>query len=316
MLKIPVVDLKFGVGSSQGKKEDYETLSKEIEEALSGVGFVYLVNHGIPNDKIEQAFAASKTFFELPQELKVKYRKDASKGFHGYVEPGQELLNENSTFEIRETFDIPAIRVDSFPEEVPDFKVTLLELKQACHPLIDLLNRILARSLKLEDGDYFYSNSKWMRDDSVRSMSSLRSLYYPPIRDDSTVLPGTVRCAEHTDYGTLTLLFQDSIGGLQVKTTDDKWIAATPIPGSILVNTGDLLEFWSSGYFPATKHRVLIPEIELKKRIARQSIVYFVHPDDDTIVAPLKNGTFDDKKYQEISAGKHALMKLNATYQY
>lgn len=55
-----------------------------------------------------------------------------------------------------------------------------------------------------------------MTEESVRSLSAFRTLHYPKI-EDGTVEPGTVRCAEHTDYGTLTLLFQDEIGGLEVR---------------------------------------------------------------------------------------------------
>ena len=89
------------------------------------------------------------------------------------------------------------------------------------------------------------------------------------------------RCGEHSDYGTLTLLYQDELGGLEVKGVEGGWIQADPLPGCLLVNVGDLLEVVSGGRYPATRHRVRVPEQELRRRTSRQSIVFFVHPDDE-----------------------------------
>ena len=89
------------------------------------------------------------------------------------------------------------------------------------------------------------------------------------------------RCGEHSDYGTLTLLYQDELGGLEVKGVEGGWIQADPLPGCLLVNVGDLLEAVSGGRYPATRHRVRVPEQELRRRTSRQSIVFFVHPDDE-----------------------------------
>lgn len=124
-------------------------------------------------------------------------------------------LSPDSVHEVRETFDTRGDS-DKYPEEVPEFKTTLLALRESCHPLIHFLNRILAKALKLDNLNYFCENSKWMKDENHPTMSAFRALYYPAIPDASKIQPGTVRCAEHTDYGTLTLLFQDQIGGLEV----------------------------------------------------------------------------------------------------
>lgn len=125
-----------------------------------------------------------------------------------------------------------------------------------------------------------------------------------------------VRCGEHSDYGTLTFLFQDSMGGLEVRAVDNSWIKADPRPDTILINVGDLLEIFTNGQFPATLHRVVIPHEEVKRRQGRQSIVFFLHPESDTLVEPLINLEKTNKKYLPITALDHVNKRFAATYQY
>ena len=89
------------------------------------------------------------------------------------------------------------------------------------------------------------------------------------------------------DYGLITLLYQDEIGGLEVKGVSNTWTPANPIQDAILINAGDMLEMFTNGRLPATLHRVIIPEEEIKKKTTRQSIVFFVHPEHETMISPL-----------------------------
>ena len=106
--------------------------------------------------------------------------------------------------------------------------------------------------------------------------------------------------------------------GLEVRAIDNSWIKATPIPGTILINVGDLLEIYSNGLFPATLHRVVIPDEELLQRKARQSIVFFLHPESSTLVRPLisKVAKSNGQNYQAITALDHVNKRFAATYQY
>ncbi|XP_046543310.1 2-oxoglutarate-dependent dioxygenase htyE-like [Haliotis rubra] len=115
--------------------------------------------------------------------------------------------------------------------------------------------------------------------------TSIRSNYYPPLT--GPVKPGQVRFGQHSDFGTMTLLFQDGIGGLEMMKTDDVYVPAKPIPGAIVVIIGDLMQRWTADQLKATKHRILVPESEVKKRQYRQSFGFFVNPDDDTIIKSL-----------------------------
>ena len=134
----------------------------------------------------------------------------------------------------------------------------------------------------------------------------------------------------------ITLLYQDEIGGLEVKGVDNTWTPAKPIKDSVLINAGDMLEMFTNGRLPATLHRVIIPEEEIKQRSIRQSIVFFVHPDHETMISPLPifmqehdNETEIIKKdraasktkefthgYQPISALEHVNRRFESTYQY
>jgi isopenicillin N synthase-like dioxygenase len=89
------------------------------------------------------------------------------------------------------------------------------------------------------------------------------------------------------------------------------WLPADPIPDTLLVNVGDLLEGLSGGRFPATRHRVLVPTEEFRRRAPRQSIAFFVHPDDSVECGPLAG---PDPRYPPVTARGHLEARFKATY--
>lgn len=141
---------------------------------------------------------------------------------------------------------------------------------------------------------------------------------------------------------------------IQVKDVNGKWIPGTPIPNTIMVNTGDLLQFWTNGFYPATVnhamsifqeiftnkyfllhshflcssllnqlHRVVIPEKEIQKRVPRYSFAYFFAPDDDTVITTLNSPyivlKLDNEKNQEkshITAYEHIISRSKSAFQY
>ena len=139
------------------------------------------------------------------------------------------------------------------------------------------------------------------------------------------------------DYGLITLLYQDEMGGLEVRGVNNTWVAANPIKDSILINAGDFLEVYTNGRLPATVHRVVVPKEEIRRKTSRQSIVFFVHPDHETTISPLpmflganndknvaiveKRGIFTSTKeftkgYQPVNSLEHLNRRLAATYQF
>ncbi|KAK2179126.1 hypothetical protein NP493_511g00014 [Ridgeia piscesae] len=152
--------------------------------------------------------------------------------------------------------------------------------------------------------------------------SGTRCLNYPAITSHAVRLlfkdikPNQIRCGEHSDYGSITLLFQDDVGGLQVaylfnlRTRDGQFVPATPKTGTIYVNVGLLLQRWTSDKLIATVHRVVIPEAPSDREKVRMSIAYFVQPDPDCLVQCLDGSD----KYEPITSLEFLKMKLKATY--
>lgn len=126
---------------------------------------------------------------------------------HSKLESDTKIVQE-----IRECYDIN-VHGDGF--EATKYQNSLQALMQECHPVLRELFRILARSLDLNDEDFFVNSVRCLNHPEVSSLTTLRSTYYPPIPDG--IPEGSTRCEEHADYGLLTLLFQDDIGGLEVR---------------------------------------------------------------------------------------------------
>jgi isopenicillin N synthase-like dioxygenase len=154
--------------------------------------------------------------------------------------------------------------------------------------------------------------------------NNLRLLHYPAVlKSVFKNNPDQVRAGAHSDYGSITLLFQDSVGGLEVQSPQGTWVRATPIPGSIVVNAGDLLNRWSNGTIKSTKHRVVQPPAkegdESDMYPERYSIAYFCNPNFDRVIEALP-GTFGEKArekekmWEPIKSGDYLVMRLAATY--
>lgn len=123
-------------------------------------------------------------------------------------------LHPDSSHELRESYDFVTNPQHFRKNDMPDFDSSNIELKNECKPLIKKILRVLAISLGLKDEDFFLKSSQNIDDPTVKSYSAFRTIYYPPVGDNVAV--NTVRCAEHSDYGILTVLFQDDAGGLEV----------------------------------------------------------------------------------------------------
>jgi isopenicillin N synthase-like dioxygenase len=148
----------------------------------------------------------------------------------------------------------------------------------------------------------------------------LRLLHYPAVsKSVFKSNPDQVRAGEHSDYGNITLLFQDNTGGLEVKSPKGTWVRATPIENTIVVNAADMLSRWSNDSIKSTKHRVIQPPAkegdESDTYPARYSMAYFCNPNFDTYIEALPS-TWETtgKKYPGITSGEYLVRRLAATY--
>ncbi|XP_077972281.1 uncharacterized protein LOC120339035 [Styela clava] len=141
-----------------------------------------------------------------------------------------------------------------------------------------------------DENSFGYIGINVERMNGKANFTTLRSLHYPPIPNNVALKPGQLRLGEHCDYGSFTLIFQDNVGGLQVESYDGKFMEAVLIPDTVLVNIGDILQFWTDGRLKSTKHRVMIPDIQSARNVDRKSLAYFVHPDHEVVLSGIEYG--------------------------
>ena len=189
-----------------------------------------------------------------------------------------------------------------WPADLPGFEPTMAGYFEAMRRLAERLMKGIALSLDLSE-DYFDTFKK----DPV---ATLRLLHYPPQRKDAA--PNEKGAGAHTDWGALTLLLQDEVGGLQVfdKNTDE-WIHADPVPGTFVVNLGDALAHWTNDMYKSTLHRV----VNASGR-ERYSVPYFYDGDADyeVVCIPkcLKPG--EEPKYEPITVEGHLMNMYRKSY--
>ncbi|XP_071151779.1 uncharacterized protein [Mytilus edulis] len=298
MSAIPVIDFqKYGLHIEKAEsvpREDLKELGDQMCQALKNIGFCYLKNHGVPDAQLKQVLEYSKQFFSQPLKEKEKCAKP-DEGYDGWIGLEKENLNlERPVGDYKETYNItPTCEI--WPTNMPEFETVLMDFLKKCIDLALRVFDVISVGLNLEDKIFFRNCHKLIGQRG--NVTALRSLFYPAIPMEKEIKEGQVRCGEHSDYGTLTLLFQDLVGGLEVKTRDGDYIQATPIPSTIVVNIGDMMQRWTADKLIATKHRVLIPNEESIKRQSRQSAALFVVPDSFSVITCLD----DSEKYSPIT---------------
>ncbi|KAG6880168.1 hypothetical protein C0992_004620 [Termitomyces sp. T32_za158] len=285
---IPVIDFtQFREAERQSERKH---VADKIVSAFKESGFIYLSGHGIPARRERVTQSAD------PIEIAALRAK---------------APDCKESMEIGRDWD--AEWKNQWPQEtdVPKFKKTMLDFYHTCHSLHVQVMGSIALGLDLEE-DFFDKKID-------EQCHNLRLLSYPPIKTNLLQNSGQARAGSHSDYGTLTLLFQDSVGGLEVQNPHTgSFVPAKPIPGTIVINVGDLLARWSNDVLRSTLHRVVAPpakQVKDDKAItpARQSIAFFCNPNFSTEVSRLPNcGRV--AKYPPVSAGEYIVGRLAVTY--
>jgi isopenicillin N synthase-like dioxygenase len=185
--------------------------------------------------------------------------------------------------------------------DVPGWRDTLLAYFDAVWRVGRRLHEGIARDLRLVPG-YF-------EDKLDAPMATLRLLHYPP--QPETAARGQIGAGEHTDYGDITLLLTDEVGGLEVKRRDGVWIAAPYVEGAFICNIGDCLMRWTNDEYVSTPHRVVN-----RGGRERYSIAFFLDPNPDAIVECLPTCVSPERpaKYPPISGAAYLRGRLDATY--
>ncbi|KAI0307091.1 Clavaminate synthase-like protein [Multifurca ochricompacta] len=326
--RIPLIDFsKYRYAASLSEKR------KTADEIVSGfkeVGFIYLEGHGIPSSTVDNVFKKSAEFFHLPSSVKDKLAWEDPRSNRGYVKIGRERVTQstdvaeiarlrNKAPDTKESMEIGRDWDETWKNrwplesDAPGFKQTMLSFFKTCHELHTIVMRSIAVGLDLDE--------MYFEDKINEQYHNLRLLSYPSIKTSFLQKEGQARAGAHSDYGTLTLLFQDGVGGLEVENPHTRHFQpAKPMPGTIVVNAGDLLARWSNDVLRSTLHRVVAPRRENSNTEgmtpARQSIAFFCNPNGGANISCLPNCHWpgNEAKYAPVTTEEYIVGRLSATY--
>jgi isopenicillin N synthase-like dioxygenase len=298
---IPVIDL----AGLAGDGDAIRSIGARLLAAAEGIGFFYIRGHGIPQRLIDDVLATAARFFAETAERKQSVAVNA--GHRGFVATGQAKMTDDAKPDLKESFvwglDAPGpdgIPPNRWPEFMPELRGVLMDFFEAGHGVGWGLLRAFAAGLDIAPDSFVRTIDRPISRGSI--------IHYPP--QPPAMGADQFGVSSHTDYGCLTLLYQDSTGGLQVRGSAGTWLMAHPIPGTFVVNAGDLLARWSNDRFRSTPHRVVN-----RSGRTRFSTGLFVDPNRDTLVAPVVRPG-ETARYEPVTCGDYLRGRLDAAFAY
>lgn len=308
--EMPVLDL--GAWLAGGP---IDVLAAQFRAACTETGFLYVTNHGIPRATVDGVFDATRRYFSLPMEERLKDKIDERfrRGFMPYgvtQHPGHKPdLKESYELSV----DLPLTDPDVIaglplhgPNKWPADKPWLKDAAEAYFAHTLALGKQLLRifAVALEQPEEFFL--QWCRKPMVQS----RLFHYPPQASPTMLELGA---AAHTDYGMLTILAQDPIGGLELRNRAGEWVAAPYIEDTLVINLGDMVKVWTNDTYVSNAHRVA-------NRTGRErfSIPTFFNLDYDTPVACLPNFQSPDNppRHAPVKSGDYLVKRFSEVQKY
>jgi isopenicillin N synthase-like dioxygenase len=313
---IPVIDAAPAFAGAAG---GLEAVAAEVRHACQRIGFFYLAGHGVPQAVIDDAFAASREFHALPLEEKTRLRLNENN--IGYLAVNQSMQrastvhratrpNFNESFFISHDRDadhpdvvagVPLRGKNQWPDGHGRMRAAMVRYFKTLEALGERLLPVLARSLGLPAGWFapFFANEAHI---------NLRFLHYPPQETDDDEQFGQ---GPHTDNSFFTMLAREDVPGLAVRLPEGGWLAPPVIPGTFLVNLGNVMKRWSNDRFLSTPHGVLNDS-----GTDRYSIAFFYSPNPSARIEclPTCTGPGDPPHYPPAVYRDLVLAFYNANY--
>jgi isopenicillin N synthase-like dioxygenase len=302
---IPIIDLS----------ENAETAAHAVHMACRETGFFYVKNHGVLQSVIDNQFDLAKRFFVMPVEAKMAIDMRLSPSLAGYEPFGSQTLDsqdsskEASPADFKEGFNFAADIADDHPmalrkmkgyghnrwPQIIGFREQSLNYQRGMEEVGHKILSLLARSLAMP--------ADWFVPSYEMGSCTVRMLRYPP--QPSNAPFNQLGAGAHTDWGGITILAQDSVGGLEVRNAAGEWIVATPIPGTFVVNLGDLMARWTNGIYNSNLHRVKNNTGDRD----RYSIASFYAPFADALIEAVPTCVDADhpRRYVSCSAAEHIM---------
>ncbi|KXT14229.1 hypothetical protein AC579_7543 [Pseudocercospora musae] len=307
----PILDFSVIYGNDAAAKSE---LVETVKKCCLRNGFFQIVGHRVPRELQQDVLDSVKSFFNLPQELKEKVHKDNTTWNRGYESIGSQILESGTNPDLKEGFYIgeeiskshpyfTGKKLNSGPNQWPTssssqesnfdaekFRRVSMEYYAHMHTLAREVLSVIALTLDLPE-DYFQAFT-------TGAVATLRYLHYPPQppTSDEKLTRGI---GAHTDFGSITLLMQDEVDGLQVyEKSTNEWLDVTPVPGAYVVNLGNMFMRWSNDLYISNLHRVIN-----KSGRERYSVPFFFsgHPDYVIDCLPNCRKEGEGKKYEPIT---------------
>lgn len=319
---VPLIDL----AQARTSARDRRMVARQIDDANSHIGFLGVINHGVAPRLLNDMYAITAEFFELAQDEKLAVRAQPGTS-RGYMPPKSRALARTrgrmTPADLVEFFSIGlpnvlaedpwfrrARELGHFHDNVwPARPAHFREIWQTYYAemaeMAFEMMRLFALALGLDE--------RWFDDKVDRPISNLFANHYPPLREQPE--PDQLRIGEHTDYGSLTLLYQrDAVGGLEVS-LDGSWIPIAPIPDSFVVNIGDLMARWTNDRWISTLHRVQNPTFT-GPASRRLSLPFFCQPNYDAVIEPVPScvSAGNPPRYPAITSGDNVVNKTDASF--
>jgi isopenicillin N synthase-like dioxygenase len=303
---IPVIDIGALYAQDPAAKQQ---VAAKIGAACDDIGFFYVTNHNVSVEVSDAAAAMVDKFFALPESERLKVKAD--KNNRGYRDIW-DSVHSNGKLNARDSFDLGFPVAEDDPEVLagtplyaPNQYPEILGFREAIEAYYWETFRL---GMKILEGfalylgkpeDFFTRHfTKPVADMVVNHYLGAAGLH---ISDQAS--------GPHTDHGIVTILWQDSLGGLEVMGKDGAWLPVPPRRGSYVINIGELMKRWTNGRFKATLHRV----VHLQDK-SRYSMPLFCNPNFRTVVDPRDLGVADeDALYPPIQSGEFLLQRFKAT---
>jgi isopenicillin N synthase-like dioxygenase len=313
---VPVIDIAPFRGDDPVARQ---RVVDEIAAACRSIGFLVIVGHGVPQAAIDGIYDVTRRFYELPMDEKMKVVGPSGDGHEGYTPNANPY--DRSPIEDRPVmreqyhsyrYDTPEEAIaagypdgvrasllrNCWPAEPVEFEAVWKAYFALMEDLATQMLQIFAVALQLPED--------WFADKVDQHLGTQAANRYPPQPVPPAV--GQLRARAHVDFSTLTILYQDdSPGGLQVHRRGVGWIDVPCLPGSFVVNLGDLMGRWTNDQWVATPHRVINPSRE-QAMTQRFSLPFFHLPNHDAVIEPIPSCVTDEQpaRYAPVLAGDWA----------
>lgn len=256
--------------------DDPARFAQEIGDSFKSFGFALVRDHGIDQGLIDQAWRLTAEFFALPEAEKRQYYIEGIGGARGYTPFGTEIAKGAKAHDLKEFWhvgrDVPreSPLADSMP---PNIWPSRPEGFRACFEELFRQFDACGATILSPIAVYLGLEEHWFDPTIDLGNSVMRLLHYPPLGPDSG---GAIRAGAHEDINLITLLLGAEEAGLELLTKEGKWISASPPPGALVINVGDMLQRLTNHVLPSTTHQVRNPSAE-RAAYSRYSMPFFLH---------------------------------------